>query len=546
MLAALLFVPAFASAQTILTVKPFPGAGQYSEIGFALAAAANGDIIEVEGINGTSAAVYPRFAIDGTFGISVTIRAADPNHRPIISGATLPNPAVPAQFAPAGGSAIELSGTVAPISIEFLEIKDATASGVRITGSAQAQFRRCWLHNCSDSTKGGGASIESSSQIEFLSCTVSTNVAGRGAGAAVFGSPVIGPSTRFIDCEFVSNSQAAFGGGIAVDDGNLVDVRGCSFTGNTALEGGAIGAFQSTLRADYCSFHSQIAIRGGALFLEQTDSLVTNSQFHDGFGISRGGALYLDLDRSQFVNCLFVQNSAAVDGGTADVVSESSPRFENCTITGNSTSNGICGGILVETESVATINSSILWGNTGSGATWQQQLAFAPAGPTIGSANVEWSDWQGGSAPAPGYSTVTCIDLDPVFATGPAAAMPPAALPDFYLDPASPCIDAGDPVLTPDGTATTDATWTTLAPQADAGQMDMGYHRNALPMPASVLSAQGTSIAVAAGGTILMDLDTRNVPPPAGATRMFVIGASVTGTHPGTPFASIIAPIAYD
>jgi hypothetical protein len=121
-------------------------------------------------------------------------------------------------------------------------------------------------------------------------------------------------------------------------------------------------------------------------------------------------------------NNVIANNTGGEDYGGAGIwISSNGPSpkvIENNTVSRNSSSlDG--GGILVRSTSV-TLRNNIVWGNT------------APTGPNIrlrpgGNATVSYCDVQGG------FTGIGNIDLDPLFADT-----------SFYLQPPSPCVDAGD------------------------------------------------------------------------------------------------------
>ena len=139
-----------------------------------------------------------------------------------------------------------------------------------------------------------------------------------------------------------------------------------------------------------------------------------------------GGICCYDGSSPSLENLVITNNSASYGGGIFSSRSSPSPSMKNVIITGNTASTG--GGIYCWDANPSLINS-ILWSDS------PQDIHIGS-----GSLTVTYSDIQGG------YTGTGNIDSDPLFVD--------AANGDYYLQPASPCIDAGDPTspLDPDGT----------------------------------------------------------------------------------------------
>ncbi|MBN1593197.1 MAG: right-handed parallel beta-helix repeat-containing protein [Candidatus Coatesbacteria bacterium] len=169
--------------------------------------------------------------------------------------------------------------------------------------------------------------------------------------------------------------------------------------------------------------------------------MITHNRISDNFAGDSGGGIFSGSDSNPtIVNNLITDNSAGNNGG-AMTFHYSTPWIRNNTVVGN-TCSGYVGGIHFW-DSWPTITDCILWGN----------------GDDIGGGTNSYCCIEDGD---PGEGN---ISADPLFVIGP--------LGDYYLDPDSPCIDAGSQSAEDAGLSdrTTQADGT-----PDTGWIDMGYH----------------------------------------------------------------------
>ena len=168
-----------------------------------------------------------------------------------------------------------------------------------------------------------GAAVQGGSGT-FRFCRFIGNLAPSGGGAynAYEGSPT------FLNCDFIDNTQAigVYGGAVTVID--------CTFTGNEALRGGALYAYQGSLQFTDCTFTGNEAVsEAGAVYSYEGSLQFTDCTFTGNEAGSQGGALYSNTGSLQVTNCTFTGNSAG-DGGVAWTNSGPSI-FKNCTFTNN-------------------------------------------------------------------------------------------------------------------------------------------------------------------------------------------------------------------
>jgi parallel beta-helix repeat protein len=172
-----------------------------------------------------------------------------------------------------------------------------------------------------------------------------------------------------------------------------------------------------------------------------------------------GGALYSNAGRPAVFNSLIVGNTAGTGG--AFYCTSSSCRITNCTLSGNSS------GIYSSGQADVTVMNSILWSNTPG-----PELFVSKSG-NISVMTVSYCDVQGGRQAV--VVEDGCIlswafvnqNIDPAFAAGPFG--------DYYLQPSSPCVNAGSQTAVSLGL---DSFTTSVEGTPDVGAVDLAYHRH--------------------------------------------------------------------
>ncbi len=199
----------------------------------------------------------------------------------------------------------------------------------------------------------------------------------------------------------------------------------CSFSGNSASNGGGMYNIFSCVRVIDCTFSGNLAgFDGGAMANLGSDPTVTNCAFDGNRADRSGGGLSDALSRSKVANCTLSGNIANSSGGGMYIDGDIS-RVGSCTFRDNAAPNGnalafapgCCPGGLI-------MANCILW--NGGDEIWNSKGAIV---------TISHSDVQGGF---PGLGN---IDADPLFVDPDNG--------DVRLQPASPCIDAGDNTAVP-------------------------------------------------------------------------------------------------
>ncbi len=372
------------------------------------------------------------------------------------------------------------------------------------------------------STNGGALYVNGSAGVlpVISNCRFRNNYAS-GDGGAIYIDMTVVMSSRVVirSCIFSSNNANNRGGAVGVRMSGdppaygdaAFEVDNCSFSENSALQGGAIGSSQDemVISSNYSvvknsRFFSNTALQGGAISLGTVAYIsVTHCFFSYNTAIARGGAAS-SLTGSSFVNSIFFKNTAYVDGGAiwascGDAVTS----VVHCSFANNSAlEQG--GGIRIKGN--MDLVSSILWGNHAGDK--GQQVHFSDIYPHA--LNVDHSNIQGGLAGMfdPADPNVTASSLggnlnsDPVFALAE----------DLHLMPGSPCIDAGNNAAVPVDSFDLDNDSIILEPLPyDLDQksrvldetVDMGaYEYDAAEIPAAAVSPERLFFTAREGGSL--------------------------------------------
>ncbi|MCP4710865.1 MAG: hypothetical protein GY869_19765, partial [Planctomycetes bacterium] len=268
-------------------------------------------------------------------------------------------------------------------------------------------------------------STSSASQIAF--CDISHS-----SSSAVFCD---GSSPSIQNCT-INNNYSCRGAGIHVDSFSEPEIRNNLIYENVALEGGGI----------YCGYRN-------------FDPIIINNKICDNKVTGRGGGINLySLYPSYPVikNNFFTNNEAGSGGGayiflgSYDV--DSIVVFDNCVIGNNIANTG--GGIFIRIWSAKTYHNTIIYGNEALESGNQVYLYGSTTNPDYTLPSFQFCDIEGGLADFaipdgefdPAYYQNN-IEVDPQHVAPSAGAGPDfnGLVADWSLQPASPCIDAGNP-----------------------------------------------------------------------------------------------------
>jgi len=290
-----------------------------------------------------------------------------------------------------------------------------------------------------------GENADSVSILNILnapSTIVGLTFTGASIGAVTFNN-----SAGFIirNCRFVENVRDTANGqgaGLLLINQSRGDIVECLFDGNETVQSGAgLYATQtSVFNVLSCVFMNNRSTRFG------------------------GGSHCVQDALGTFISCLFIDNSAGIDGGGASVSVRSNSIYRNCTFFGNR-AEGMGGGLYKGSNSTPRVTDCIFWDNeAGQG----NQIFGQDNGGEI---QISFCDVQGGVEDQGLINAGEgLIDEDPRFAEGRAPVFGSNA---FFLDPESPCVDAGSAAAEELGM---DSMLTRVDLEFDADAVDIGFH----------------------------------------------------------------------
>ena len=234
------------------------------------------------------------------------------------------------------------------------------------------------------------------------------------------------------ECLFQGNTSTNVGGAVYHLGGDL-EVDRCTFDRNTSYDtqyegGGAIMFEGRTLKVSNSTFSNNVAWRGAGIRVQYSTAEIVNCRFLGNTSSNSGAAMYNRMSNVTIANCIMNGNSAFA--GAAVRNSDSTVTLANCTVT-NNTNSSIDAAIAADqgtATTAVTVVNSILWDNRNSRGSGQDAQVSLSGGTWA----VDYSCIQGWTGQFAGTGD---ISADPLFVAGDAFG---------HLQPASPCIDAGD------------------------------------------------------------------------------------------------------
>jgi predicted outer membrane repeat protein len=109
---------------------------------------------------------------------------------------------------------------------------------------------------------------------------------------------------------------------------------------------------------------------GGAIAATNSDAIlkIARCVFEQNSTGGRGGAVYANGIQVEIVSSVFEGNSANEDGGALRVIGSERVLIKSCSLTGNTTSTGVGGGIAFTSVSNAVVQNTLVADNTTTGA----------------------------------------------------------------------------------------------------------------------------------------------------------------------------------
>ncbi len=329
----------------------------HSNIQFAINAAIDGDIVELA--DGTfTGAGNKNLLFDGK---AITVRSA--SNDPTLCIIDCENNGQGAALNGPGGASMGLEG---------LTITNAGGPGITITRD-NTFLNNCIISNCTNS----GINFLLSGVTILNNCTFTGNssgVKGGGVSINVLSNPI------FNNCTFSGNTSND-GGGIAISGGSTHPTFvNCTISGNSAdHNGGGIYCFDTSSATSFtnCTISGNTANAewafpqadgGGGIFCFNSSPIFDDCTVSGNLAQAWGGGISCwENSNPTIINCTISENTAAVDlggGGGISCWDNCSPTITNCNISGNEVeSDGSGGGIYVQASSSPTITNCLISDN---------------------------------------------------------------------------------------------------------------------------------------------------------------------------------------
>jgi hypothetical protein len=356
-------------------------------------------------------------------------------------------------------------------AIDSIKFTASTWWGFRFDGTPITNdtsfFKYCDIQhgdanaNSGNDSKGGAFFFNNFSKCVINHCYIANNIARMGGGAiyCISSSPMIVNSTFF--------NHTSYNGGDGIDcvqnsspiiTNNTIDRTGITFensfltiTGNTITNSssqGGIISFSATsiIKNNIIQFNSNTnGAGGGGILLYDGSSVISNNIIsNNNTGYPGGGISCVNTNSTIISNNLIYQNSTGDEvaytgnGGAGIFCSNSSPMIVSNTICDNhSITDG--GGLHCKNNSNPFVQNTILYGNSASSGTGNEvYLSDNQSDPSFSYCNIMGgiSAFNTNGNPYTGSFTNN-LNSDPLFVN--------SLIGNYALQPASPCINTGDP-----------------------------------------------------------------------------------------------------
>ena len=204
---------------------------------------------------------------------------------------------------------------------------------------------------------GGGVYCAADSNITFTGCTITNNVSSE---------PNDPPNNRI-------DPYLGHGGGVCAEDTATLRFNNCTFSGNVADSGGGLHFSQANAIISDCNFTFNLAFQGGGLFGEHSPATILRSNFTDNIAASAdpnvlgmGGGLHFFATDVDIIDCNISGNQSESSGGGVYFGGQGNPSLKNCLFV-NNTAGRDGAGISANIFTSLTVSNCTIAGNAATG-----------------------------------------------------------------------------------------------------------------------------------------------------------------------------------
>ncbi|MBD3367267.1 MAG: hypothetical protein GF405_03695, partial [Candidatus Eisenbacteria bacterium] len=270
-------------------------------------------------------------------------------------------------YAEGSGGAVWLEYGAAVFTNCTFDQNDAEFDGgaVAVSDEATVTFTDC-VFDGNDALDGYGGALDigSDGSLALTGCTFTGNKAYDGDGGAVYVNP--GTHADISSCDFVGNWAEDRSGAVSLDELPHISVTDCGFESNTTdREAAALDIDESNdITFERNAFVGHTGTGGAAVIVYNSPMTFTDCLFA-GNTANWGGALEIwNSDPTTIHGCTFTGNEMTGFGGAPAITIYSTSggdptiTFEYCSISEN-----IGGEPIYESDGVANLSCSTVWGN---------------------------------------------------------------------------------------------------------------------------------------------------------------------------------------
>ncbi|HEW78577.1 MAG TPA: hypothetical protein ENH34_01225, partial [Phycisphaerales bacterium] len=226
---------------------------------------------------------------------------------------------------------------------------------------------------------GGGVYAAAGSTVTFIGSTITDNISSE--------PEFSDPNDPNSGLRYRKNPYLGHGGGVAAEDTAMVTFIDSTFSQNEAAIGGGLFFANANPRIIDSDFTSNSAFHGGGLFGEHGPATIIGSNFKDNVAFSdynpdytekvfgEGGGLHLRATEASVIDCNISNNKAEASGGGVYFGGENAPSLINCLIT-NNTAGRDGGGVSVNIFTQLTISNSTIADNRTTGMSFGDSNSY--------------------------------------------------------------------------------------------------------------------------------------------------------------------------